>query len=349
MFKNLTIRQISVSVSVFIWALQLVLITLIFLIVGGGKVNGTLIIIYALISLILGFIFISYLFERFVFRKIKLIYKMISRSKDSLEGTKSKEAVDTSIQDVNDEVLKWARQTKRELSTLKSLETYRRKYLGDISHELKTPIFTIQGYLHTLLDGGIYDENINKKFLKRAIKNLSRLETIVEDLELINQLEADPDLLDISTFDLKAVVEEVFNDLNKKAGEKNIELVFKQGADRTFMVKADKHRIQQVFVNLIGNSIKYGNENGITKVSFYDLDELVLTEVSDNGIGINEKDMNHLFDRFYRVDKSRSRKEGGSGLGLSIVKNIVEAHNQKITVRSTYGKGSTFGFTLTKA
>lgn len=349
MHKNLTIRQISVFVSVLIWAMHLALIAVVFLLAGKGNVNITLVVVYGIASLILGYFFIRYLFERFVFRKIKLIYKMISRSKDSLQGVKTTEALDTTIEDVNDEVLKWATETEKELSSLKMLETYRRKYLGDISHELKTPIFTIQGYLHTLLDGGLHDTKINKKYLKRAVKNLSRLETIVEDLELINQLEAEPELLDKSKFNLKALVEEVFRDLSMKAEEKNIELAFKPGANRAFTVYADKHRIQQVFINLIGNSIKYGTENGMTKVSFYDMDELVLAEVSDDGIGVNEEDINHLFDRFYRVDKSRSRKEGGSGLGLSIVKHIMEAHNQKITVRSTYGKGSTFGITLLKA
>ena len=274
---------------------------------------------------------------------------MITDSKDSLKDVKDLDSVNTSLEDVNEKVVEWAEETEKEISSLKSLESYRKKYVGDISHELKTPIFTIQGYLYTLLEGGLYDENINKKYLERAVSNLARLQTIVEDLEMINQLESEAGLLEYTKFNIKELVEEVFRDLEMQAEEKKIKLLFKPGANQGFTVYADRNKMHQVFINLIKNSIKYGNEEGRTKVSFYDMDERILVEVSDDGIGVKEEDMKHLFDRFYRADKSRSRQVGGSGLGLAIVKHIMEAHKQKITVRSTPGLGSTFGITIQKA
>lgn len=288
------------------------------------------------------------LLERYVFRKIKLIYKIIHDSKLD----KSKKNVDinaTSLEKVNDEVIKWAQSTEQEIKSLKLLEEYRKDFVGNISHELKTPIFSIQGYLHTLLDGGMHDENINVKYLRRAAKNAERLQNIVEDLEAISKLESGKMVLDIRKFDIKSLMQEVLQDLQVYAQEKNITLRFKEGASQSFNVLADREKIRQVLNNLVINSIKYGNEGGLTRVSFYDIDKNILIEVSDNGLGIEENHLKHLFDRFYRVDTSRSRAQGGSGLGLSIVKHIIEAHNQTINVRSTVGVGSTFGFTLKKA
>ena len=307
------------------------------------------------IILILGigvfsFFAIQYIIDRFIYRRIKLIYKIIRKSKTSMPDKRTLQKSDEPLLDgVEKEVQLWAETQQNEIETLKTLEAYRRRFIGNVSHELKTPIFSIQGYIYTLIDGGIYDENVNMRYLERAASNVDRLLTIVQDLEEISKLESEDLILDIQKFDLKALVREVFNDLEVNARQKKITLNFKEGADKPFSVMADREGIRQVLTNLLLNSIKYGNENGTTKVSFYVMDKQILVEIADNGIGIEEKHLNHLFDRFYRVDKSRSRESGGSGLGLSIVKHIIEAHKQRVNVRSTPGKGSTFGFTLDKA
>ena len=295
------------------------------------------------------FVFRFYL-KKYIYRKIKVIYKSIHRQK--LSSTQKKDEIDMNadiMQEVEKEVEAWADSQEKEIQQLKTWQEYRRKFLGDISHELKTPIFNIQGFLETLLDGGLEDESINRNYIARAAKNVERLNTIVEDLETISRLESGTLILDMQAFDIKALVGEVFEDLEFKANEAHINLIFKQGADKSYQVVADREYIRQVLMNLLNNSIKYGNKNGTTKVSFYDMDKNILLEVADSGIGIPEKHLKHVFDRFYRVDKSRSREQGGSGLGLSIVKHIMEAHQQTINVRSTIGLGSTFGFTLEKA
>jgi two-component system phosphate regulon sensor histidine kinase PhoR len=250
---------------------------------------------------------------------------------------------------VEKEVAEWATLREDEINTLKTLELYRKRFLGNVAHELKTPIFSIQGFIHTLLDGAVHDDKVNTRYLERAALNVERLLTIVEDLDTITKLESGELILDVQEFELKNLVREVFADLEIKARDKGILLRFKEGADNPFRVRGDREYIRQVITNLIVNSLNYGKEGGLTKVSMYDMDRQILVEVSDNGIGIEEQHLNHLFDRFYRVDKSRSRAQGGSGLGLSIVKHILEAHGQSINVRSTPGAGSTFGFTLDKA
>ncbi len=298
----------------------------------------------------ISFFAIQYIIDRFIYRRIKLIYKIIRKSKTSMPDKRTLQKSDEPLLDgVEKEVQLWAETQQNEIETLKTLEAYRRRFIGNVSHELKTPIFSIQGYIYTLIDGGIYDENVNMRYLERAASNVDRLLTIVQDLEEISKLESEDLILDIQKFDLKALVREVFNDLEVNARQRNVTLNFKEGADKPFTVMADREGIRQVLTNLLLNSIKYGNENGTTKVSFYVMDKQILVEIADNGIGIEEKHLNHLFDRFYRVDKSRSRESGGSGLGLSIVKHIIEAHKQRVNVRSTPGKGSTFGFTLDKA
>lgn len=306
-----------------------------------------------IVSLLVGVLsykaFLFYLKE-FIDRKIKVLYKNIHRQKLAAVDKKDARANRTlQLDEVEEEVREWTEQQEAQIAQLKTWQEYRRKFLGDISHELKTPIFNIQGYLETLLDGGLEDESVNLTYLQRAAKNVERLNTIVEDLDVIAKLEAGELILDVQAFDIKALTEEVFEDLEPRAAERNIKLVFKPGADQHVQVKADREYVRQVLMNLVTNSIKYGHENGISKVSFYDMDTNVLVEVADNGIGISEEHLNHVFDRFYRVDKSRSREQGGSGLGLAIVKHILEAHKQTISVRSTPNVGSTFGFTLEKA
>lgn len=293
---------------------------------------------------------IIYFLKNYIYRKIKLIYKSIHKKKIAQNEPKIAINVQENIIDkVEKEVEVWAENQQKEIAKFKSWAEYRRKYIGDISHELKTPVFNIQGYLHTLLDGGLKDKRINKSYLKKAAKNVERLQTIIDDLSAISRFESEEMILEYEYFDIKSLAEDVFDDLEIKAEEKQITLEFKDGNSPNMMVHADKENIRQVLTNLVTNSIKYSDEGGKTLLSFYDMDKRVLVEVSDTGIGIPSKHIPFLFDRFYRVDKSRSRNQGGSGLGLAIVKHIIEAHKQSINIRSTQGVGSTFGFTLEKA
>jgi len=252
------------------------------------------------------------------------------------------------LKDLDDEVFQWAERTKNEITDLKELETYRRNYLGNVSHELKTPIFSIQGYLHTLLEGGLYDEKINMRYLQKASENAVRLDNIVKDLEAVNRLESDASL-DLTKFDIIALAENVCYELEIYSSARDITIKISDEAKGAYMVLADKNKIRQVLTNLLTNSVRYSDEKDVVTVSFHDIQDSILIEVKDNGIGIEEKHLKHLFDRFYRVDPGRSRKFGGSGLGLSIVKHIIEVHNQTINVRSTPDVGSTFAFTLDKA
>ncbi|HEB61542.1 MAG TPA: sensor histidine kinase [Bacteroidetes bacterium] len=349
MFKNLTPRQISAFAAIVISGI-IFLMTIFSELLGFTQIALWILLSSPIIFFIISYFVILFFLEKFIYRKIKLIYKNIHQFKRS-----SKEKInllstnETILDTVSDEVAAWAIDNQKEIENLKSLENYRRNFIGNISHELKTPIFNIQGYVHTLLDGGLKDKKINKKFLKKAAKNADRLQTIVEDLDAIAKLESGELVMDIQDFGIRKLTVEIFEELEIMAAEKNIKLMLKDGAAQDFQVKADRENIGQVLINLITNSIKYGRKGGYTKVGFYDMDQYILVEVADNGIGISEQHLNHLFDRFYRVDKSRSRNEGGSGLGLSIVKHIIEAHKQTVNVRSTKKLGSTFGFTLEKA
>ncbi len=349
MLKNSTPRQIAVFVAL--------------LITGGGSFSF-IILLFLTDKLDLSWIWLLfppclfaisygitiYFLKNYIYRKIKLIYKTIHQHKVSPAEKAAALDINTNILDeVEKEVSSWAAIQEAEIAKYKSWAEYRRKFVGDISHELKTPIFNIQGYLHTLLDGGLEDKSVNLKFLQKAVKNVERLHTIVEDLSAISRLETGELILEMQVFDIKDLVVEVYEELEFKARDSNLRLEFKVGADHGFMVRADRESVRQVLINLVDNSVKYGNANGATKIGFYDMDRYILVEVADNGIGIPQAHLPHVFDRFYRVDKSRSRLRGGSGLGLSIVKHIMEAHKQTINVRSTQNLGSTFGFTLEKA
>jgi two-component system phosphate regulon sensor histidine kinase PhoR len=241
------------------------------------------------------------------------------------------------------ETQRWTEERNKEISKLKEQEEFRREFLGNLAHELKTPIFSIQGYILTLLDGGLEDENVNRTFLERASKATDRMVSIIEDLDQITKMEADALKLEMRPFDI-----DTFESLEMMAKEKNIKLLFAKEYSSTFVI-GDKPKIAQVLVNLITNSIFYGNKDGTTIVRFYKMDDIVTIEVSDNGPGIEEEHLPRLFERFYRVEKSRNRNDGGSGLGLAIAKHIVESHRQTISVRSTYGVGSTFSFSLDKS
>lgn len=349
MQKNSTPRQIAFRAAVVIGAAILGLLLLVKAI-SMSSISWWLILLAPLSSIAFAYLVVLTYLERYIYRKIKLIYKTIHQQKVSTDIKRDGIDLDQPIiDDVEQEVEEWAEKQQQQIDQYERFAEYRRRYVGDISHELKTPIFNIQGYLHTLLEGGYHDEKIAMNFLKKAAKNVERLQTIVEDLGAISRLESGELILDVEPFDIKELATEVFEEVEMKSKESRVELVFKAGADLGFMVMADRESIRQVLVNLVTNSLKYGNVGGATRIGFYDMESYILCEVADNGIGIPEKHLPHVFDRFYRVDKSRSRQKGGSGLGLAIVKHIIEAHQQTINVRSSPGLGSTFGITLAKA
>lgn len=350
MFKNLSPNILTIYIAFLVSIFNLG-IQILFSYINGLSIDPVLLIFSAIASFVICYFIVRFFVARFLIRKIRLIYNIIQRSKfgKSSDIERTKPLMSGNIwQSVEDDVAKWADLTESEIDNLTELEQYRKNFVGNISHELKTPLFSIQGYVHTLLDGGLEDEKVNVQFLRRAANNVDRLITIVDDLEVISSLEGGKDKLDIRPFDLPSFLEEITDDLRGQADQKGIKLVFNP-KNAAFSVNGDKEKYRQVFNNLIFNSIKYGKENGETKIEVHDLETYILIEITDDGIGIEERHLNHLFDRFYRVDKSRSRDVGGSGLGLSIVKHIIEAHNQTINVRSSPGKGSTFGFTIQKA
>lgn len=247
------------------------------------------------------------------------------------------------------ETMAWDTERQKEIHKLKEQEAFRREFLGNLAHELKTPVFSIQGYILTLLEGGLEDENVNRKFLERASRATDRITTILEDLDQITKMEFNRFELNVEKFDIVELTQEVIDSLEIPSKEKDIELKFNKDYE-PILVEADQVRIAQVLTNLIANSINYGKEGGKTVIRFYPMDDVIMTEVSDNGPGISEDDLPRLFERFYRVEQSRNRNEGGSGLGLAIVKHIIETqHQQTINVRSTVDVGSTFSFTLQKA
>ena len=349
MFKNPNTKQIAIFTSAVLALFYLIVISFM---QADVLLENKLLIIF-LSSLV--FFAISYftfyqLIKNFIYNRIRVIYKNIQKNKvESKENQKDYLMKDNIMDEVENDVEDWLSTQQKELADLKKLEEYRRSYLGNISHELKTPVFNIQGYIHTLLDGALYDEDINEDYLRKAAKNTERLQVILEDLDAISKLESGELVLDIQKFNIRDLVMSVYEELGLIAKKNKINLGFKDGAENDFIVLADQENIRKVLNNLVINGIKYGKEGGDVNTSFYDMDSSILIEVSDNGIGIEAHHLSHVFDRFYRVDKHRSRIKGGSGLGLAIVKHVLEAHKQRITSRSTLGIGSTFGFTLTKA
>lgn len=286
-----------------------------------------------------------------------LVYFVFIRKQNKISQTLSDQTpeelrpeekfINDTLQNINTQLELLTHERKKEVEHLKKLETYRKEYIGNVSHELKTPVFNIQGYISTLLEGGLEDESVNRKFLERAEKSVERMITIIEDLQTITQFETGQLVLDIENFDIVALAKDVCEAMEMRANTRNIKLSAREN-EKPIIVSGDRFRIRQVITNLIVNSIKYGKDNGETRIKIRDTEDKVMVEVSDNGIGIDKKHLPRLFERFYRVDKSRSRDAGGSGLGLSIVKHIVEAHNQSINVMSTEGVGSVFSFTLSK-
>ena len=307
----------------------------------------------AVISFIVIFIgsygLILFMVQSFVYRKIKLIYKLIYQTKASKREEFYYKNIlpQKSIDEVREDVEIWAQQRKAEIELLKQNEAYRKEFLQNLSHELKTPIFAIQGYVDTLINGALENPDVNKKFLASTSRNIDRLVNLVDDLDEISKLERGEQLLLRENCIIQDLVKDVFESLSIRAEEKQIRLAIKKGCEVPLTVHADKEKIRQVFINLVDNAIKYGKQNGVIEASAYKIDgKRVLIEISDDGTGIAEEHLSRIFERFYRTDLARSRKVGGSGLGLAICKHIIEAHQQTIHVRSTIDVGTTFGFTL---
>ena len=302
--------------------------------------------VFFLLLFMFSFLVLQYRIERFIYNRIKKIYDDVALLESS---TMASQPIATDMETLSRKVKKFASDKKLEIEMLQIREQYRREFLGNVSHELKTPLFTVQGYLSTLTDGAWDDKTILKKYLERAEKGVERLIYIVEDLDMISKLESGELNLEISDFDITSLIQSVFDMLEMKSSKKNIKLII-ENPHKPMWVAADKDKLQQVIVNLLVNSIKYGKEGGETEVSVTGFtNKKILVRFTDNGEGIEPHNIPRLFERFYRVNKSGSRAEGGSGLGLSIVKHIVEAHKQKIYVESEYGVGSEFSFTIDRA
>jgi two-component system phosphate regulon sensor histidine kinase PhoR len=341
-YKNINPRQIA-----FFNALTISLV--------GGLANFIFIrnwwvpIVTFLVLFIISFFLTHFVIQQFIYRKIKLIYKFIYQTK----ATKREEFYyknilpRKSMEEVSEDVEKWAEQRKDEIEILRQNEAYRKEFLQNLSHEFKTPVFAIQGYVDTLLGGALENPEVNKKFLNSAAKNVDRLVNLIDDLDEISRLESGEQQLQYSNYIIQDLTKEVFESLAIKAQDKNIRFFIKKGCESPITVNADKEKIRQVLINLVDNAIKYGKVNGMVEASFYNTDgKNILIEISDDGMGINEEHLSRIFERFYRTDYGRSRNIGGTGLGLAICKHIVEAHGHSIHVRSKTDVGTTFGFTL---
>jgi len=340
-----TPREVAFYVAFYVAAVSAILLIPLLLLFTDGWQPWIFYLITILAIFGVGILTLNYGMERFIHRKIKLIYKTIHRLKTQRNTPKPIDFNTDVLSEVNKEVVEWAKDNREEIAQLRKQEEFRKEFIGNLSHELKTPVFTLQGYLLTLLEGGLEDPDINRNYLDRADKNLDRLINLINELDEITKLESGETLLEYERFDLVKLTEEVLDEVEYKARKSGIRLSIKD-PKKSVSVEADRSKVAQVITNLIINSIKYGKSEGETRVKFYDMDENVLVEVEDNGVGIAEEHLPRLFERFYRVDKSRARNQGGSGLGLAIVKHIIDAHNQSLSVRSQEGEGSTFSFTL---
>lgn len=349
MFKNYKIPALTLVLSAISAIVQTGLITFI-----AYKINGQLDLAICLLSFFIGFIvsfFIIYvIYNNIIFGRIDNMYELVKQQQPKeIPNTEFQlEEVD-SITRLEEEIQKMAIERNKEAEQSRNLDSYRKEFLGNVSHELKTPIFNIQGYISTLIDGGINDPDINVEYLKRADKSVDRMIHIIDDLETISQLEIGTLELEIETYDIAQQIKDIVDALDFQANKQGIKLQLAKKYDKPILVKADKFRVRQVLVNLITNSIKYGKDKGKTTISLNLFDEQVIVEIKDNGIGIAEKHLPRLFERFYRVDKGRSREQGGTGLGLAIVKHILEAHGETIDVHSALNEGTTFNFTLKRA
>tara|TARA_A100001011_G_scaffold78268_2_gene80775 strand:+ start:7260 stop:8288 length:1029 start_codon:yes stop_codon:yes gene_type:complete len=303
-------------------------------------------VLVAFIIFVLSFLIIQVRLRKLFFERVRQIYKDLEFESDSLIQTS---VIDSDMNSFAKDLEEFVKIKRAEIESLKKEDLYRKEFVGNVAHELKTPLFSIEGYISNLLDGAMDDKELLKKYLKRAEKSVDRLTYIIKDLDLITQLESLTLKLQITSFDIVKLTEEIIEDLEISASKKNIKIIFNKIYDNEILVDADRNRIEQVLTNLITNSINYGAEKGTTEISFESDEENIMVKVNDNGEGINEENMPRLFQRFFRVDVSRSRSQGGSGLGLAIVKHIIDAHNENIYVQSTLGIGSEFSFSLKKS
>lgn len=305
-----------------------------------------------ILSIIFLVLFVSFLLLYFAFKyqiEKNIIDNIYQKIKKLLSFPNEYSSHIYNIQDIEKIINIIENESKKAQEHFKNLDSYRKEYLGNVSHELKTPLFNVQGYISTLLDGAAEEKEILFEYLKKADKNIERMLNIIDDLETISHLESGAMILEFESFDLETLINEVFEQMELSAKNKNIQLKLTKEPSQFYIVNADKFRIRQVFINLISNSIKYGKENGTTEVVLKKENNKIMVSVIDNGIGIEEKHLPRIFERFYRVDKGRSREQGGTGLGLAIVKHIIEAHQQNISVKSQIGVGTTFTFSLDSA
>ena len=343
----MSIRQ-KIRIQSLFYSIIISIITCLLALVAFGEfsiesiLNFNFFLLFILCSIMvyaIGALFVKF----FLYNSVKLISDEIFKSDDQSTVTTNMEDLLSQIKDYDDE-------RKFEISEMKKQESFRRDFIGNLAHELKTPLFTSESYILTLLDGAINDEEVNKKYLKIAGKAINRLNLIVKDLDLITKIESGESGIEKTDFDIINLAQNIFEMLEISASKKNIKLILDHDSNLPLNVYADNEKIQQVLTNLIENSIKYGKENGTTEIVIQDLTESkVIVRVTDNGLGIEEKHFNRLFERFYRVDQSGSRNAGGSGLGLAIVKHIIDAHDEKIYIESDFGVGSEFSFTLEKS
>lgn len=345
-------KQFTLRTLAFIAALVVGVVTIVVSVIAeyviSHQVEWLVLAVAGIVSMILTWILFTYFTKRFISNRIRALYKTIYNVKlRDNEELALPGSGDELMNKIQSEVIEWTKNRSTEIEDLKKLEIYRKEFLGNVSHELKTPIFNIQGYVSTLLEGGIEDPEINRKYLERTEKSVERMIAIIQDLESISRIESGEMALDLESFDLGDLAKDVLEAQDMNAAKRKIKLRFFENQN-IIRVTADKERIRQVLTNLIVNSIKYGKEGGESVVKLADMEDHVLVEISDNGIGIAKEHLPRLFERFYRVDKGRSREQGGTGLGLAIVKHILEAHGQTINVRSSEGVGSTFSFTLRK-
>ncbi|OSY87015.1 histidine kinase [Tenacibaculum holothuriorum] len=305
------------------------------------------VIVFGMIMYVVSFFIIQFRAEHFIYQRIKKLYEEISiLNINDLERKK----VTTDIEALTKTVKEFVEGKSEEIAHLNQRDSFRRDFLGNVAHELKTPLFTVQGYILTLMEGAAEDEKIRTKYLERANKGVERLTSIIKDLDMIAKLETEGMKMNIETFNILELIQNVFDLFEMKAKKRGITLRFDRIYEFPHFVKGDVERIEQVLINLVVNSIKYGKVDGITTVSIDDYNSnKFIIKIADNGEGIKQEHLSRLFERFYRVDQSRSREQGGSGLGLSIVKHIIEAHNETILLKSTFGEGSEFSFTLEKA
>jgi two-component system, OmpR family, phosphate regulon sensor histidine kinase PhoR len=322
------------------------LITTAFLSLVRNVPNEALLVV-AIISFSSSYLMIFVVLDFVIFREIKKIYSLMDklRKKDLSFIQNEKSNPLNPLKRINEEIFSYAALKQREIDELKKLEAFRKEFIADISHELKTPLFAAQGFVHTLLDGAIEDETVRVHFLKKAAKSLDGLDLLVQDLLTLSEIETGKIKMIFDGFDLYPLTKEVFEQFEGKAEKKHIQLKI-TGKKRTVWVFGDMKRIHQVMTNLISNAVKYSGENTVVEVDFEQNKKETSVFVKDHGEGIPAEDIKRIFERFYRVEKSRSREGGGTGLGLAIVKHILESHHSKVSVTSTVGKGSVFSFKL---